>query len=284
MRQRLSWDKDKVAEIEKTADPYTMNQDRKNPPIEKYRTGDPSSWAEDPHMATPWKTEGRTETGHPAPAREAVVAARKMEDRALKCITIAQRMLPGAVDDVIEKQATELMYLPDQYILATLQRQSELAETLAGGKEAQEEEEKPEEEEKKEAQEEEKPEEEEKKEAQEKPEEEEEEKKEAQKKEDTPEEEKKEAGKEMKEEEEKPEEEEKKEAKKEETPEEEKKEAAEADLLDKIFENSEMIIDAGTPKTGAKSLTGMVKKASSGLGELNNLWEAPPDVSDVFGR
>src|SRR5512135_1067255 len=106
MRQRLSWDKE--AEMKKKADPYTMNQDHTNNPIEKYRTGDPSTWAEDPDMKTPWKGEGRNEVGLPAPERAAVMAARKLEDKALKCITIAQRMLPGANDESIEAQATAL--------------------------------------------------------------------------------------------------------------------------------------------------------------------------------
>ena len=141
-RQRLSWDKEKKAEIEKKADPYTMNQDHPNPPASKYDIGGPSEFAEDPDMKTPWKSEGRVETGHPAPAREAVKAARQLEDKALKCITIAQRILPGASDAVIEDQATDLMHLPGTCILATLQRQAQLAETLASdnGKEEEEEE------------------------------------------------------------------------------------------------------------------------------------------------
>ena len=122
MRQRLSWDKEKTAEILKKADPYTMNQDHKNPPVEKYRTGDPSAWAEDPDMSTPWKNE-------------AVVQARKLEDKALKCITIAQRMLPGAESTVVEDQATDLMFLPEKSIMSTLQRQASLAEVIAKGEE-----------------------------------------------------------------------------------------------------------------------------------------------------
>jgi hypothetical protein len=131
MRQRLSWNLDKVAEQMKKADPYTMNQEHANNPVEKYHSGDPDAWAETPDMKTPWKNEGRDETGHPAPAHEAVKAARMLEDKALKCITIAQRMLPGAVDAAIEEQATDLMYLPERSIMATLQRQAELAETLS---------------------------------------------------------------------------------------------------------------------------------------------------------
>ena len=131
MRQRLSWNLDKVAEQMKKADPYTMNQEHANNPVEKYHTGDPDAWGETPDMKAPWKNEGRDETGHPAPAKEAVKAARMLEDKALKCITIAQRMLPGAVDASIEEQATDLMYLPERSIMATLQRQAELAEALS---------------------------------------------------------------------------------------------------------------------------------------------------------
>ena len=84
-----------------------MNQEHANNPVEKYKTGDPSTWAEDPDMRKPWDGEGRNEVGLPAPAKEAVMAARKLEDKALKCITIAQRMLPGSADDLIEAQATD---------------------------------------------------------------------------------------------------------------------------------------------------------------------------------
>ena len=149
MRQRLSWemDKEKKAEMDKKADPYTMNQDHKNNPVEKYNVGGPSDFAEDPDMKTPWKTEGRTETGHPAPEREAVLAARKMEDKAMKCLTIAQRMLPGASDEMIEDQATEFMYMPEQSVMATLQRQASWAEALASDDEDEDDKkEKPEEE------------------------------------------------------------------------------------------------------------------------------------------
>ena len=243
MRERLSWDKEKTAEIMKQADPYTMNQDRKNPPVEKYQTGDPSAWAEDQNKATPWKTEGRTETGHPAPAREAVVQARKLEDKALKCITIAQRMLPGADESVVEDQATDFMFLPERSIQATLQRQTELATKIAA--ECKEDEEK-------------------------------------EKKEEVPVEAKKEEKVEEKKEEEGP-----VEAKKEEKVEEKKEEeawdkkASDKDLLDVLFDNAEIVPQT---KTGAKTLSGLVKQASNGSDPLAGLWETPPDISSVFGR
>jgi len=289
MRQRLSWDQEKVAETIKKADPYTMNQDRKNPPVQKYDIGGPSAFAEDPDLRTPWKTEGRLETGHPAPAREAVKSARQLEDKALKCITIAQRVLPGASDDLIESQATDFMFLPERAILATLERQSKLAEILAQEEEEEKEEEKEaakkpeEEEEEKEAAK--KPEEEEEeKEAAKKPEKEEKEKSAKEEKEvaKKPEEEEKEkSAEDEKEVAKKPEEEEKEKSAEDEKeiakkPEEEKKEKSaeeDIDLLDSIFANEE--------KTGAKKLSGIVKQASN-VNNLEDLWSAPPDVSEAF--
>ena len=262
-RNRISWDMEKAASMGKQADPYTMNQDHKNNPVEKYHTGDPSTWAEEPDTKAPWKSEGRTETGHPAPvkeAREAVVSARKMEDRALKCITIAQRMLPGAVDAMIEEQATDLMYLPENCILATLQRQTRLAEVLASSEKCEEEKEEAKEE--VEAAKKEEPAKEEAVEV------------EAAKKEEPAKEEVVEVEAAKKEEPVKEEAVEVEAAKKEET-EEETVEASDADLLDQIFAHEEI-------KTGAKKLSGIVKQASAGESDLNSLWDAPPDVSKAF--
>jgi hypothetical protein len=270
-RQRLSWDEKKVAEISKKADPYTMNQTRMNPPVEKYQTGGPDAWAETPDMKTPWKTEGRTETGHPAPeqAAAAVMAARKLEGKALQCITIAQRMLPGAADSIIEEQATDLMYLPEKSVMATLQRQVKIAQVLAGqdeaakpaeGDESEEDENKPP-------------------------------VVEAKKAPAAPAEEKVPAEEPVVEakkapaapaEEKVPAEEPVVEAKKaapvpaeEKTSPEEEKQAND-DLLDLI------LFDDATAKTGAKKLSGIVKQASVGDVSLDSLWDSPPDVSKAF--
>jgi len=275
MRQRLTWGKE--ASMEKKADPYMMNTEKTNPPVEKYKTGDPSSWAEDPDMRKPWEGEGRNEVGLAAPkseapaapaapaapeapeapaevseekeemteakAQEAIASMQKLQGKALKCITIAQRMLPGASDELIEAQAKEFMYMPERCVLATLQRQIQLGEILAN--------------------------------------EEEEEKEEEEKKEEKPvvkaeEEEKKEEKPVKVEEEEKKEEVEakKEEQPKEETTPEEKVEAS--DLLDVLFADDEQV------KTGAKKLSGLVKQASSGNGSLDNLWELPPDISSAL--
>jgi hypothetical protein len=301
MRQRLSWDEGKVAEISKQADPFTMNQTRQEPPVEKYRTGDPSDWGEEPCKATPWKNEGRTETGHPAPAREAVVNAKKLEDKALKCLTIAQRMLPGAEESLMEDQATDLMFLPERAILATLQRQSELATKIASEKKDDEEVKEDKEAAKKEDKKEEEVEAAKKDMKDEKKKEVEaakakkdettppEEKKAAEKKEDKKDEKKEEveAAKAKKEEKEEEVEAAKKEDKKEEEVEaakkddkkEEMEEKKAQDLLDVIF------ADETVPevKVGAKKLSGLVKQAS-GENPLDGLWSSAPDISAVFGK
>jgi len=278
MRERLTW---KQAEQMKKADPYTMNQDHTNNPVEKYKTGEPSTWAEDPDLRKPWEQEGRTETGHPAPepsaapapapvapaptmasAKEAVANAKLMQDKALKCITIAQRMLPGAADDLVEAQATDLMFMPERCVLATLQRQGWLAEKLAsecGEKDEDEEKAKVEAAEKAEA-----PKDDAAKVTEEK-------EVEAAKKDDaapaeTPAEIPAEA----------PASSTPAPKKKEETPagtpaETDKKAAG--DLLDLIFDDM--------PKTGAKTLSGIVKQASTGV-ELSDLWDSAPDISKAF--
>ena len=50
--------------LTKKADPYTLGREKENPPVEKYMTGDPSTWAEDPDMAHRWEQDKREETGH----------------------------------------------------------------------------------------------------------------------------------------------------------------------------------------------------------------------------
>ena len=291
MRQRLTWEKD--AAMNKKADPYTMNQEHANNPVEKYKTGDPSTWAEDPDMKKPWEGEGRNEVGLPAPAREAVMAARKLEDKALKCITIAQRMLPGSPDELIEAQATDLMYMPERCVLATLSRQAELAQKLAAEVKEDEEddkqkakdaaaeetkEEKKDEEKAKDAAAKAKEDEEEKaKDAAAKAKEDEEQKaKDATAKKD---EEEKAKAKDATAEEKKDEEEKAKDAAAEEKKDEdaEKDAATPGDLLDLIFAQEE-------PKSGVKKLSGIVKQASTNGADLDGLWSLPPDISKVFPR
>jgi flagellar biosynthesis GTPase FlhF len=284
-RKRLSWDEERAAALLKKADPYTMNQTRQNPSAEDYITGTPETFGEGVDHDHRWEKDKRDETGHAAPSeasRQAVVNARLMEDKALKCITVAQRMLPGASEDTVEDQATDLMFLPEHAILATLQRQSDLATKIAAEMTKDEEKE----EEEKDAAKKDKKDEEEKDAA--KKDKKEEEEKDAAKKDKKDEEEKDAAKKDKKDEEEKDaakkdkkDEEEVDAAKKDKKEEEEvdsKTKRQAKDLLDVIFDVPEF---SQEPKIGAKTLQGLVKQASSD-DPLSGLWDIAPDVSSVF--
>jgi len=261
-------------------DVYTMNNpehEKNDPKLDEYAKGDPSAWAEDVHKGDPAKDDGkREETGH-APlidkqAKEAIASIRKMENKAVRCIIAAERMLPGADAELVEHQASLFMSLPDAHLNATLNNQETFAKSIAAAAEEVVEEVKEEKEEKEAAKE-------------EVVEEKEEEVKEAAKKEVVEEKEEvveeKEAAKEEVEEEKACD---KKagdcEEKEEEEEEKEEKEASEKDLLQDIFSD----VTASTEKKGAATLSGMVKKqASSSVGsDLAGIWNAPPDVSAYF--
>jgi len=281
-------------------DPYNMNDtghEKNDPSVSEYAKGDPSAWAEDVNKDNPAKDDQkREETGH-APlidkhaASEAIASARKLEEKAVKAIIASQRMLPGATDDIIEKQAGILMHLPEEGLNATLANQEGLAQMIAKaasdsseeGEEKEEEkaaaeEKKPEEgeekEEEKAAAEEKKPEE---------GEEKEEEKAAAAPVTMTPQEKLASLRKQAEElEQQINAAEEKPEDKKEEEKKEEEKEveASDASLLDQIFSG----VMPSPIKKGASKLSGMVKKeaSSNGTGELSGLWSSAPDVRDVF--
>lgn len=310
-------------------DPYDMNDtghEKNDPKVDEYAKGDPSAWAEDPNMADPAKDDSkREETGH-APlidkhaAMEAIASAKRLEEKAIKCIVAAERMLPGADQDMIKKQAADLLSLPEDALNSTLTRQEELAKTIAkaaaeSAEESGEKEMTPEEKEKAEKATAEKKLKEEKllalkKEAAEleaeltgskeagadqndpeygysgK------EKKDdwrtgkkAEDENDNEEEMKKEKKPEEEEKKEEAEESEEKEAAKEEKSEEEeeKKEEKEAsdDLLSQIFNDN---LTTTQNKKGASTLSGMVKKeASSQMPDnLSNLWASAPNVSGIF--
>jgi len=124
-------------------DVYTMNnpEHAKNEPKEDaYVIGDPSSFGEDVNK-TPvggdldTKTRDKA-TNHPSDgkvvsAAEAVKNAKMLEEKAIKCVVASQRILPGAPDEIIEVQATELMQLPDNCINALLGRQEKLAKVIS---------------------------------------------------------------------------------------------------------------------------------------------------------
>jgi hypothetical protein len=280
-------------------DVFDMNDtghSKNDPSVGEYAKGDPEAWNEGVNKEKVNKDDQkREETGH-APlidkhaAQEAIASARRLEEKAVKAIIASQRMLPGATDAIIEKQAGILMHLPEEGLNATLANQEGLAQMIAKAAAASSDEDEDEDEEKEEekaAAEEKKPEE---------GEEKEEEKAAAEEK--KPEEDEKEEGKdaavtpqeklaslrkqaeELEQQinaaEEKPEEKEEKEEKEEGTG----VDASDASLLDQIFSG----VMPSPIKKGASKLSGMVKKeaSSSGSSDLSSLWSTAPDVREVF--
>jgi colicin import membrane protein len=124
-------------------DVYEMGdtQHAKNDPkVGEYAKGDPSAWAEDVASQNwPSQTKGgekRDETGHATlidkhAAAEAIASAKQMEIKAVKCIIAAQRILPGAPEELIEKQAALLLNMPNEALDGTLANQEELAKLIS---------------------------------------------------------------------------------------------------------------------------------------------------------
>lgn len=121
-------------------DPAAMNNPdhtKNDPKIDQYASGDPEKWAEGVNKDNPAKDDSKREdTGH-APlidkhaAAEAVASAKRLEEKAVKCIIAAQRILPGAAEEMIEKQAAIFMHLPEEGLNATLTHQETLAKQIA---------------------------------------------------------------------------------------------------------------------------------------------------------
>lgn len=143
MRERTTWNRDliKQAASAKRADPYLMNQDHvnKQPPADKYVTGDPSTFAEDIHPSKDtWEVEyqngqvKRNEIGMPEMRKDTFNHPEKTasKDVLLKkanlCIRLAQMMLnqggKTASDQAIEDQSVALMHLPDNELVDTFNR------------------------------------------------------------------------------------------------------------------------------------------------------------------
>ena len=96
-----------------------------------------STFGGDVNTANPAADDHKRErTGH-APlidrhaATEAVASARVLEAKAVKCIIAAQRILPGAAEEMIEKQAAIFMHLPEEGLNATLSNQESLAKMIS---------------------------------------------------------------------------------------------------------------------------------------------------------
>lgn len=120
-------------------DPYQVNNpehEKNDPAMTDYVIGDPEKFGEGVNKDNLWKKDKRDPDTHipeitAKMAADAIQAGRKLEERAVKCIVASQRILPGAVDAVIESQAAELMHLPDNFVDSLLGRQEELANSIA---------------------------------------------------------------------------------------------------------------------------------------------------------
>jgi hypothetical protein len=129
----------------KNDSPTTMDVAVENPPVSKYETGDPESWAEGVNMEKRWDAEnkpgGREETGHPAKVRDegkqytyasAVREAKELEDKALRCLKMAEVILgDDTPSDVIERQAVDFMTMSGKSVYSTLRRIREFQENIS---------------------------------------------------------------------------------------------------------------------------------------------------------
>ena len=133
MRERTTWNRDSIrtAAYNRTADPYTMNQDHPQPGADDYTIGDSSDFAEDV-SPNRWESEysggavRRNEIGMPEFRAETFKSAApevvllKKADLTLK---VARLMLPKTASEAaVEDQAYSLMYMPDAELVGTFDR------------------------------------------------------------------------------------------------------------------------------------------------------------------
>ncbi len=149
-RQRSTWtdESGRTAAQTRRADIYTMNQEHPQPSAVEYENGSPDSWAETPtenqsvekeyengrvkrnemnfgeFREDTWKHKdsdawndgkGKYDNMRSAAERKAMAAER-----------IARSTLRGASEVAIEEQASELMALPDRFLVASLRRLDQL--------------------------------------------------------------------------------------------------------------------------------------------------------------
>ena len=124
----------------KNDSPTTMDVEVENPKADKYETGTPESFGEGVNMDKPWEQEnsaGREETGHPKMKTKAntyasmVREAKELEAKALRCLKMAETILPDASVDVIEKQAVDFMTMSSNSVNSTLRRMREFDEVIS---------------------------------------------------------------------------------------------------------------------------------------------------------
>lgn len=138
-RERTTWNREEIAKkasLNKKADPYLMNQDhvKQQPSADKYVIGDPSDFAEDVHPSKgTWEAEyangqvKRNEIGMPEmrgdtfnhPEKTAAQVEAEIVKKAALAVNVAKAMLKSASDSAIEDQATRLMKLSDEDLVAT---------------------------------------------------------------------------------------------------------------------------------------------------------------------
>lgn len=129
MRERTTWPRTEIfkrAALNKKADPYTMNQDHKQPSADAYTNGSPSEWAEDVHTPDDWKTEysggevKRNEIGMPELLDKQASFLTKKADT---CIRLAEALLgKKASESLVEDQAVAFMELPDTHLIESVAR------------------------------------------------------------------------------------------------------------------------------------------------------------------
>lgn len=129
MRERTTWPRTEIlkrAALNKKADPYTMNQDHKQPSADAYTNGSPSEWAEDVHKPDDWKKEysggevKRNEIGMPELLDKQASFLTKKADT---CIRLAEALLgKKASENLLEDQAVAFMELPDTHLIESVAR------------------------------------------------------------------------------------------------------------------------------------------------------------------
>jgi len=130
MRERSTWNKNKIkTAFDKKADPYTMNQDHKQPAMDEYVIGGPSEFAEDVHTPNEWEqeTDNRNEIGmgeFRADTFKSAASYNLLLKKAALCLETAEMMFAGKriASSSIEDQAVALMSLPDQDLIGTHMR------------------------------------------------------------------------------------------------------------------------------------------------------------------
>lgn len=105
----------------------------------EYAIGDAKSFGEEPISTAETKklhdkdVNDRNEVGMGnirMAFQQSIKNARELDDRAAKCLTAAERILPGAKAASIEAQAMDLMFLPSAAIDSLLSRQASLAQDI----------------------------------------------------------------------------------------------------------------------------------------------------------